>query len=44
MSPLNPRDRGLVGLNVRSIHSLIAELTGVVEVRLVVVKRTEYVT
>ena len=44
LSPLNPRYSDFMGLNVRSIHSLLAELTGVVQVRLVVVKRTEYVT
>ena len=43
MSPFNSRDRGLVHLNVRSIHALLAELPRMVEVRLVVVKRTEYV-
>ena len=32
-----------MGLNVRSVHALLAELTSVVEIGLVIVKRTEHV-
>ena len=38
------RDRGSVGFDVRSVHALLAEFSSVVEIGLVVVKRTEHVT